>query len=261
MQRRSLAKTAPAKIALVAGTLVMALAPLFSAAQAQDYPPTRGDPSTTGYDYRSPPPEPSAPNGYDGRDMPPPPPGYSPSQNEAALRDADDRYASEANRWARDTCVKSQSNAGSGALIGGILGAIIGSGMGGRHDHGEGMAAGAAIGAIGGAAIGSTSSNDTSPGCPPGYSVRNDASSYAYPSADYYYAAPSWYRPWVYMDGYWGYRPYPYHDYYYRTYRAGPGYYSRNYRQEGHGGNWGGDRGDRGRGDWGHGGGWEHRRR
>ena len=251
MHRPSLARTA---------ALVMTAAPLFSAAQAQEGPPIRNDQSATGYDYRNPPPEPGAPSGYDGRQMPPPPPGYTPSPNNEAQRAADDRYAAEANRWARENCVKSQSNAGSGALIGGILGAIIGSGLGGRHDHGGGMAAGAAIGAIGGAAIGSSSGGETSPGCPPGYVLRRNAANYAYAAPDYYYAAPGWYRPWVFIDGYWAYRPYPYHDYYYRTWRAGPGY-SRGYR-EGRG-EWrgGGERGG-GRGGWEHhdGGGEHHLR-
>ena len=166
-----------AKPVLTAAAILMAATSLMNTAQAQGNAPYRGDPSATGYDYRNPPPEPAAPQGYDGRELPPPPPGYVPSENESALRAADERYAAEANRWARENCVKSPSNAGSGALIGGILGAIIGSGVSGRHDHGGGMAAGAAIGAIGGAAIGSASSTDTSPGCPPGYSVRREASS------------------------------------------------------------------------------------
>jgi hypothetical protein len=45
------------------------------------------------------------------------------------------------------------------------------------------------------------------------------------------YAAPGWYRPWVWAGGRWAYRPYPYHRYYYRHYWAGrPGDWQR--RQE-----------------------------
>jgi hypothetical protein len=75
----------------------------------------------------------------------------------------------------------------------------------------------------------------------------------AYAQSDYYYAAPSWYRPWVYVDNAWIYRPYPYHGWYYRTYRPMPrgGYYG------GPGRGWGGPRsGYYGRGGWG--GGWGH---
>jgi hypothetical protein len=54
--------------------------------------------------------------------------------------------------------------------------------------------------------------------------------------SNYYYAAPGWYRPWVYVGDRWTYRPYPYHDYYYRAYRpyhpygwGDRGYYGRGY--------------------------------
>jgi hypothetical protein len=134
---------------------------------------------------------------------------------------------------ARDNCVKSRGDTAGGAVLGGILGALIGGALGGRHDHGTGVLAGAAVGAVGGAAVASSSRGETSPGCPPGYVVRRNAATYVYAPNDYYYAAPGWYRPWVFIDGYWAYRPYPYHTYYYRTWRApmyrgpvgpGPGY-------------------------------------
>lgn len=162
------------------------------------------------------------PNGYDGTRPPPPPPGYQSSADDAAQRDRDDRYAYDAERWARDNCVKSRGNTGAGAVIGGIFGAIIGNGLSGRHDHGAGTLAGAAVGAVGGAAIASSAGgNETSPGCPPGYVVRGGAPAYSY-DADYAYAAPGWYRPWVFVGNNWTYRPYPYHRWYYRTYRQYP---------------------------------------
>jgi hypothetical protein len=170
-------------------------------------------------DYRNPPPEPSAPAEYNGQNTPPPPPGYAPS-SDAPSSAADQAYAAQAQRWATENCVKSKGDTASGALVGGILGAIVGSALGGRHDGGLGTVAGAAIGAMGGAAVAENSGGDTSPGCPPGYVVRRDAARYTYQPEGYYYAAPQWYRPWVFVGGAWAYRPYPYHDYYYRTYRA-----------------------------------------
>lgn len=217
--------------------------------QAYNGQPYNGQPQG-GYDYRNPPPEPSAPEGYDGRTLPPAPQGYVAGAEDRA---ADARYAADAENWARNNCVKSRGNTGAGALVGGVLGAIIGGGLAGRHDTGVGMAAGAAIGAVGGAAVASSSGGETSPGCPPGFVVRGGAPVYAYAQSDYYYAAPSWYRPWVYVDNAWIYRPYPYHGWYYRNYRPMPrgGYYG------GPGRGWGGPRGGYyGRGGWG--GGWGH---
>lgn len=199
-----------------------------NAAPSQSYPSA---PPQQGYADIGPPP------GYDGTLPPPPPPGYQPSAADLAQRDRDARYAADSEAWARSYCVRSQSNAGVGAVIGGIFGAIVGNGLSGRHDHGAGTLAGAAVGAVGGAAIGSTTQGQTSPGCPPGYVVRREAPPLAYDSgyyADYSYAAPGWYRPWVFVDGYWNYRPYPYHAWYYRTYRpyygggwGRPGFYGR----------------------------------
>lgn len=262
-------KTPWQRAALAAGALAVAVGPLMaSLAVAQSYPPqsnypgrtypgqsypNQGYPSQTypdqqgypsqqgypqqGYDddqsyYQGPPPSDlPPPPGYDGRDLPPPPPGYRVDGDPDAYRVADQRYAEDAERWARQSCVKSQGNVGAGAVIGGIFGAIIGSGLSGRHDGGAGTIAGAAIGAIGGAAIASGSGgNDTSPGCPPGYVVRRGAT-FVYSTPGYDYAAPGWYRPWAYSGSEWTYRPYPYHTWYYRTYR-GHGYgggYRRGY--------------------------------
>jgi len=83
------------------------------------------------------------------------------------------------------------------------------------------------VGAGTGAAIASSENNATSPGCPPGYVVRAGAPAYPYTYPGYAYAAPGWYQPWVFVGGVWAYRPYPYHAWYYHTYR-GPyhgGYY------------------------------------
>ena len=188
--------------------------------------------------YAAPPPPPP---GYDGRQLPPPPPGYNGPDYDQAWTQQDDVYARNAEDWARRYCVKSGGNVGAGAAIGGILGAIIGSGLGGRHDHGGGAIAGAVVGAAGGAAIASSSQGETSPGCPPGYVVRHDAVAFNYAPTDYYYAAPDWYRPWVFIDNSWVYRPYPYHAYFYRHYR-GPW----------HGGRGRGYYGHRGHGNWRH---------
>ena len=262
------------KAAMAAGTLIAAALPVMStAALAQDGPPVysqqpygqqpygqqpaydqQGQPGPGG-DYRSPPPppEPTAPEGYDGRQMPPPPPGYVPPPNYEAQREADARYAAEAQRWARDNCVKSHGDVATGAVVGGIFGALMGGALGGRHAGGA-IVAGTMLGAGAGAAVASSSNGDTSPGCPPGYVVRRDAPPYAFGYSDYYYAAPGWYSPWVFIDGSWAYRPYPYHDYYWHTWRGG---YRGGYRggdwHGGHGGDWhGGGHGGGGHGDGGH---------
>jgi hypothetical protein len=194
------------------------LTPMLASAQPEPPvpPPGYGGPGS----YGGYPPEPPAPQGYDGSYPPPPPPGYQAGADGPAQRDWDQRYAVDAETWARDNCVKAHGDTTTGAVVGGVIGALIGSGVQGRHDHGTGTLAGAALGAVGGAAIANGSgSNETSPGCPPGYVVRNEAPSYAYGETGYYYAAPGWYRPWFFYGGAWRYRPYPYHDWYYRTYR------------------------------------------
>ena len=163
-------------------------------------------------------------------------PGYAPPPNADAVRQADERYAADAARWARENCVKAHGDPATGAIVGGLFGALVGGALAGRHDTGAGMFVGGALGAVGGAAIAANSDNgDTSPGCPPGYVVRRDAQGYSYGGPDYYYAAPGWYQPWVFIGGGWVYRPYPYHDWYWHTYRAPFG---------------GGWRGGRGGGEW-----------
>jgi len=213
----------------------------YSTTTTQDVDPRLGsyaprDPRDPSYDQPNgtyangaPMPEPAPPPGYDGSAPPPPPPGYQAYADDRA-RAADDRYAMNAERWARENCVKSQGDTAGGALIGGLLGAIVGSAVAGRHDAGAGALVGGAFGAVGGAAIASSSNGETSPGCPPGYRVRRDAVAYGFDGPDYYYAAPGWYHPWVFIGGAWTYRPYPYHDWYYRTYR-GPRAYGGYYRR------------------------------
>ncbi len=211
----------------------------------QGYPSQQGYEDDQGYDQGQPPSDLPPPPGYDGRDLPPPPPGYRVDGDPEAYRAADQRYAEDAERWARQSCVRSQGNVGAGAVIGGIFGAIIGSGLSGRHDGGAGTIAGAAIGAVGGAAIASGSGgNETSPGCPPGYVVRRGAT-FVYSTPGYDYAAPGSYRPWVNIGNEWTYRPYPYHTWYYRTYR-GHGY-GGGYRRD-YGGHRDHERGDHRRG-------------
>lgn len=161
-----------------------------------------------------------APPGYDGRDLPPPPPGWRQPSDWSYRQQQNERYAQAAEGWARDNCVRSQSNAGVGAVIGGVIGAVIGNSVAGRHDKTFGTLAGAAVGAAGGAAVGSTTGGRTSPGCPPGFVLRSGSRPYDYSASGYTYAAPSWYKPWVNSDGNWNYRPYPYGQYYYSTYVA-----------------------------------------
>ncbi|MXP29764.1 glycine zipper 2TM domain-containing protein [Porphyrobacter algicida] len=196
-----------------------------SAASAQAYdppPPYYGDYDTAPpyADAYPPPPD------YDGSELPPPPPGFEAgAYGDWTARDA--AFARQTEAWSRRYCVRSRDNTAAGAVVGGLLGAIVGSSLGGRHDRGGSTLAGAAVGAIGGAAVGASSSYSTSPGCPPGYVVRRDAPTYYYPS-DYDYAAPGWYRPWVYVGGSWTFRPYPYHVYYYRQYYRGGHWYEGN---------------------------------
>lgn len=174
----------------------------------------------------------TAPSNYDPSRPPPPPPGYRDDQAYAYNPDQDRRYEAYAEDWSQRYCTRARSNAGAGAVIGGLLGALVGSGLSGRHDHGSGALLGGVAGAAGGAVVGSTSANATSPGCPPGFVVRNDAPTFYYEGSGtpYYYAAPGWYQPWIFVGGRWNYRPYPYHGYYYSTrfygrggYRGGPG--------------------------------------
>lgn len=225
-------------LAASAGAMVMTAVATPAAAQSRygEGYYENGAPIDRSQNYGTPPrfdvPE---PDGYDGTRPPPPPPGYEKSEDYGRWSEQDSRYAAEAERWARDNCVKSRPKTGEGALIGGVLGAIIGSALSsgvGHHHHGSsagGTVAGLAVGAVAGAAIGSSSGGETSPGCPPGYAVRRNATVYVY-QTDYVYAAPGWYRPWVYSGGYWAYRPYPYHRWYREHYRAYPHYHGGYYR-------------------------------
>ncbi len=163
------------------------------------------------------------PPGYTGTQPPPPPRGYRADGDQNAYLAEDDRFAGNAENWARDNCFKSRNNAGVGAVVGGVIGALVGNGLSGRRDRTGGTIAGAAVGAAGGAVVGSASSNATSPGCPPGYVVRGGAANFSY-APGYAYAAPGWYRPWVFVGGRWNYRPYPYHRFYARYYRRPYGF-------------------------------------
>ena len=188
--------------------------------QRQGYDPNQPPPPGYNVDASAPPPEPAPPQGYAPGQAPPPPPGYAPTPDYAAQQATDARYAADAQRWAAQYCVKSHGNVAAGAVIGGVLGAIVGGAAGGRHSGGS-AAFGAVVGAGTGAAIAGSENNATSPGCPPGYVVRAGAPAYPYSYPGYYYAAPGWYQPWVFIGGDWVYRPYPYHDWYWHTYRGG----------------------------------------
>lgn len=196
------------------------------------------------------------PPGYDGSQLPPPPPGYQ-ADARAAADPQDNRYQAYAEDWAQRYCVSSnRGNTVGGAVIGGLFGALIGSSVAGRHNNGAGALMGGIAGAGIGGAAGSTADNATSPGCPPGYTVRGGAPAFRYDGygggyggsddVGYAYAAPGWYRPWIFVGGRWNYRPYPYHSFYYGHYGRGYGGYGRGfygrggYRDRGH---WGGNHG------------------
>ncbi|HWF78408.1 MAG TPA: hypothetical protein VN694_14680 [Caulobacteraceae bacterium] len=170
-----------------------------------------------------------APAGYDPSQPPPPPPGYQGAPLSEAQQRADAAYATAAQQWAAQNCVKSGGNVAAGAVIGGIFGALIGAGVSGYGHTGAGTAIGAAIGGTAGAAIASGQQGATSPGCPPGYVLRGGAPGFYYSgyAGPYMYAAPSWYQPWIWYGGEWLYRPYPYHTWYY-------GHYGRYYGRGGH---------------------------
>jgi len=171
------------------------------------------------YDDNGQPPGP--PPDYDGSEPPPPPSGYQRPSDYRQQSAEDERYAEDAERWADENCVKSHGDVAAGAVIGGLFGALLGSAIGGPGHHAGGAVIGAAIGGTSGAAIASSSGgNETSPGCPPGYVARDGAPAFYYAgyAGPYYYAAPGWYRPWVWYDDRWEFRPYPYHVWYYRHY-------------------------------------------
>ncbi len=253
-------KTIPGKAssAAIAGLLIGSMTIGATAATAQDYPPpppqqpynqqynqqpynqNQSGYQDQGSDQRDPryqqqggpppPPPPPPPQGYDGTQLPPPPPGYRDDPAYRADPHQERRYEAYAEDWSQRYCVKSHDNTAAGAVIGGVFGALLGSGLSGRHDHGTGALVGGLAGAGAGAVVGSSSSHATSPGCPPGFVVRRDAPEFVFDGGPYYYAAPDWYRPWYFYEGRWLYRPYPYHNWYYRYYGYGRGYYGRGYR-------------------------------
>ena len=222
------------KALLAAGALSLAASPVaLSTAYAQGYgdsyrdngppPDYNNGPPPQYYDNGPPPQEYNngPPAGYDSAGPPPPPPGYQPPPDAALQRDQDERYARYAESWAQANCIRSGGNVAAGAVIGGLFGALVGSAVSGGR--GGGTAAGALIGGTSGAAIAANSGGATSPGCPPGYVIRSNAPTFYYQGygGPYYYAAPGWYRPWVWYDGRWIYRPYPYHSWYYNHYYRG----------------------------------------
>lgn len=147
-----------------------------------------------------------------------PPPGYSAQDAERdatpAQRQYDAQYAAAAEAWSRANCVRQEQNrTAAGAIIGGVLGAVIGSSIAGRYDRGAGAVVGGGLGAIAGGAI----ANNSGPGCPPGFVLRAGAPAFAYGpppgGAVVVYDAPTWYNPWLWYNGAWIYRPYPYHRY------------------------------------------------
>lgn len=241
------------RAAIVAGGLSVAMAGAQAQSRGDDYPPPQQgydqpppgqSPSDYQDDDRGPPPPDdyanAPPPGYDSSRPPPPPPGYQPGPDQSQYQAQDQRYEAYAEQWAQNNCVRARNDTGTGAVIGGLLGALIGSGVSGRGDHGTGALVGGIAGAAGGAAIGSANANATSPGCPPGYVVRASAPAFYY-GGDYTYAAPGWYQPWYFYGNRWIYRPYPYHDYYYRRYyyprfHGRPPYYGHRgyYRHRGH---------------------------
>jgi len=186
---------------------VMTTASLSAPVQAQPGPP--------------PPPPPAPPPGYEpgyayGSPDVAPPEGYRGRHDDSPqAREEDRRYGEYVERWAAENCYdQRRENQAAGAVIGGVFGAILGSAVAGRHSHGAGAVVGGLTGALAGSAIGASS---TSPGCPPGYFVRPGAPVFAPPAfgGGFVYAAPPGYRPWIWSDGHWGYRPYPYHRYWY----------------------------------------------
>lgn len=230
-----------AAILAAAGASLLA-SPIATAQSRADYDAQRG----YDRDDRGPPPRPDddydyydesyergPPAGYDGTQPPPPPRGWSADPDQQRFYAEDDRFAEQAERWAQGNCVRAQNNTAAGAIVGGLIGALIGNGTSRPRDRTGGTLAGAAIGAAGGAVVGSATSNQTSPGCPPGFVVRGGAPAFAYGpgfAPGFAYAAPGWYRPWVFAGNRWVYRPYPYHRFYRRHYvrpngwRRPPGY-------------------------------------
>ena len=147
-----------------------------------------------------------------------PPPGYTAQDAQRDASDAarayDQQYAAAAEAWSAANCVRQEQNrTAAGAIIGGVLGAVIGSAAAGRHDSGAGAIVGGGLGAIAGGAI----ANSSGPGCPPGFVLRPGAPAFGYApppgGAVLVYDQPTWYNPWIWYNGAWVYRPYPYHRY------------------------------------------------
>jgi hypothetical protein len=239
----SLTATA-ASVAMLVGTTTSALAQAYQ--PAPQYPPQSYQPPPQNYPqqgYQQPPQgyQPP-PQGYQQGYTPPPqqgyqqgpyqdpalqpPPGYSAedAQRDAtpAERDYDRRYAAAAEAWSQANCVRQEENrTAAGAIIGGVLGAVIGSNIAGGRDRGAGAIVGGALGAVAGGAI----ANSSGPGCPPGFALRGGAPAFYYGpppgGAVVVYDAPTWYNPWIWYDGAWIYRPYPYHRYWGEHYYRG----------------------------------------
>ena len=171
--------------------------------------------------YQQPQGYPPPPQGYNTQQPDPalqPPPGYSAqdAQQDAspAQRQYDQQYAAAAEAWSNTNCIRQEQNrTAAGAIIGGVLGAVIGSSVAGRYDRGAGAVVGGGLGAIAGGAI----ANSSGPGCPPGFVLRPGAPTFAYGpppgGVTVVYDAPTWYNPWIWYNGAWIYRPYPYHRY------------------------------------------------
>ena len=202
--------------AALCGVLAAATTAQASFAQAPPPPPQ-------GYDQPPPPPtgyNPQAQGGYADPALQPPP-GYSgqDAQRDASPqeRDYDRNYAYAAEQWSAANCIRQEQNrTAAGAIIGGVLGAVIGSSAAGRGSRGAGAVIGGALGATAGGAI----ANSQGPGCPPGFALRPGAPAfYGPPGVVVAYGAPDWYNPWLWYDGRWVYRPYPYHRYWGDHYR------------------------------------------
>ena len=203
--------------AMIAGVLAGAAA---AQPPPPNYPPSyQGPPPAYG---DQPPPPPNMANGQGGYADPAlqPPPGYTDqdAQRDAAAQQAgyDRNYAYAAEQWSAANCIRQEQNrTATGAIVGGILGAVIGSAAAGRGSRGAGAFLGGAVGATAGGAI----ANSQGPGCPPGFVLRPGAPAfYGPPGVAVVYDAPGWYNPWLWYDGRWVYRPYPYHRYWHEHY-------------------------------------------
>ena len=219
---------------LLASSTVCGAMLLSTAAQAFAQAPPQGYQQQPPQGYQQPPQGyPAPPPGYQG--APPqqgtyqdpalqPPPGYSQSdaQRDAseAERNYDRGYAAAAEQWSSANCIRQEQNrTAAGAIIGGVLGAVIGSNIAGGRSRGAGAVVGGTLGAVAGGAI----ANNQGPGCPPGFVLRPGAPVFYYGpppgAAVVVYDQPGWYNPWLWYDGRWIYRPYPYHRYWHDHYR------------------------------------------